>query len=333
MCTFYKQFKINMHITAKCLVLDCDNVIWGGTVVEDGIYNLKLGKSGFGRRYYDFQQFVLSLYNHGVILAICSKNDLSDVMDVFNEHSEMILKEDHIACFQVNWQDKPSNIQRISEKLNIGCDKIVFVDDSPMEIEAVKAMLPEVTTILFENNINYEQFSCFNLKKDNDKVNIKKRNETYRTNNLRENIKSQYNDYSEYITALKINIDIHKSLPSEYNRISELTQRTNKCTNGKRYTVAEIKKNVINERVELYSIYVSDRFSDLGLVGAVEIKHDVLSLFSLSCRALGREIEKRILNYIKELHIINAFEYYPTGKNEETRKLIENSFSNILIIN
>ena len=137
-----KQYFIEQGITKKCLVLDCDNVLWGGILSEDGIENIKLGGSGFGRTYQDFQRFVLSLYYHGVILAVCSKNDLPDVMNMFHEHSEMILKEEHIACFQVNWENKPDNIRRIAETLNIGLDSMVFLDDSPVEIEAVKSILP-----------------------------------------------------------------------------------------------------------------------------------------------------------------------------------------------
>ena len=198
----YKQYQSEMGITPKCLVLDCDDVIWGGTLSEDGIDNLKLSGSGFGRLYQDFQRFVLSLYYHGVILAVCSKNDLSDVLTMFREHSEMILKEEHISCFQVNWEDKPSNIQRIARKLNIGLDSMVFVDDSPIEIEAVKAMLPEVITIQFKRDMEYEQFTCFNLKNNVSIADVEKRNETYRTNGFREELKSKYTDYADYIAAL-----------------------------------------------------------------------------------------------------------------------------------
>jgi len=82
--------------------------------------NIRLGSSGLGLEYQEFQRFALSLYYRGVILAVCSKNDLADVLHVFREHSGMILQEEHIACFQVNWENKPDNIRQIAEKLNIG---------------------------------------------------------------------------------------------------------------------------------------------------------------------------------------------------------------------
>ena len=317
-----KQQLISMGITKKCLVLDCDNVLWGGIISEDGIENLKLAGSGFGRLYQDFQRFVLSLYYHGVILAVCSKNDLSDILTVFREHSEMVLKEEHITCFQVNWEDKSRNIKTIAEKLNIGLDSIVFVDDSLIEIGAVKAMLPEITTILFERDMGYDQFSCFNLKKDVCLTDIEKRNETYRTNVQRENLRERVRSYDEYVKALDIKTEIHRATPVEYSRISELTQRTNKCTNGKRLTVEKIKECVEKSLCELYSVHVSDRFSDLGLVGAFGIKDDELVLYSLSCRALGRNIENETLKYIASTWNIKIVFFRSTGKNSGFKRLL-----------
>ena len=155
----YKQYLIYTGTTKKCIILDCDNVLWGGILSEDGIENLKLSGSGLGCLYQDFQRFALLLYYHGVILAVCSKNDLSEVLAMFREHSEMILKEEHIACFQVNWDSKIENIIAISKKLNIGLESMVFVDDSPLEIKTVNAFLPEVTTILFKRDMDFNQFS------------------------------------------------------------------------------------------------------------------------------------------------------------------------------
>lgn len=319
----YKQYQITNGITKKCLVLDCDNVLWGGILSEDGIENLKLAGSGFGRLYQDFQRFVLFLYYHGVILAVCSKNDLSDVLNMFRKHSEMILKEEHIACFQVNWEDKPSNIRKIAEKLNIGLDSMVFVDDSPVEIEAVKALLPEVTTVLFHRDMDYSQFSCFNLKSDVKLDDIEKRNETYRTNAKREDLKEQSGSYEEYVKALEVKTEIHRIVPMEYSRVSELTQRTNKCTNGRRFTVQEIKECVETGKTDFYSVHVSDRFSNLGLVGAFAISGNALVLFCLSCRALGRSIENSMLEYISSNNSIDIIDYYKTGKNAWLKALIE----------
>lgn len=329
----YKEYLIIEGKTKKCLILDCDNVLWGGVLADDGIEKIKLDSSGLGRVYKDFQRYVLTLYHHGVILAICSKNDISDVMVMFRKHTDMVLKEDHISCFQVNWENKPHNIKRISDTLNIALESMVFVDDSPMEIEAVKFMLPEVTSILFNHDSIYEQLKCFNLKSNIKITDIEKRNVTYRTNLYRKALKAEYkNNYEEYLEALNIRADIHKVQPIEYSRISELTQRTNRCTNGKRYTIAEIRERIGMKNVTMYSLTVSDRFSDIGLVGVLEIEENKLTLFSLSCRALGRDLEKRMLEYISSKHCIANIEFGDTGKNKEMKNLLATFFPNAIFV-
>ena len=232
----YKEYLIHIGKTKKCIVLDCDNVLWGGVLSEDGIEEIHLGNSGLGREYQDFQRFLLNLYYHGVILTVCSKNDEYDVLRVFREHSGMLLREDHIACFKVNWNDKPTNIKAIANELNISLDSIVFVDDSIFEIEAVKSVLTDVTVIQYDRELMYGKFSCFNLKSEVNLYEVKQRIETYRTNRFRRELKDQCDSYDEYVKSLDSKVDIHKILPTEYSRVAELTQRTNKCTNGKRYT-------------------------------------------------------------------------------------------------
>ena len=319
----HKQYLINSSQSKKCIILDCDNVLWGGILSEDGIENLKLARSGLGRLYQDFQRFALLLYYHGVILAVCSKNDLSEVLAMFRGHSEMILKEEHIACFQVNWESKIENIKAIAEKLNIGLESMVFVDDSPIEIEMVNTFLPELTTILFNRDLDYDQFSCFNLKSDVNYDSIEKRNNTYRTNIQRDALKKRCNNYEKYIKTLDVKTEIHKMISMEYSRVSELTQRTNKCTNGKRFTTQEIRTCVENGELDFYTVHVSDRFSDLGLVGAFAVKNSELVLLCLSCRALGLKIENIILDFINSNWKIKDVFFNSTGKNLELKELIQ----------
>ncbi|OJU09435.1 MAG: hypothetical protein BGN88_09900 [Clostridiales bacterium 43-6] len=318
----YKQYLINNGITKKCIILDCDNVLWGGILSEDGIEKINLGCSGLGRAFQDFQKYLLYLYYHGVILAINSKNNLLDVMQMFREHSEMVLKEEHIACFQVNWDNKPDNIKKIAKQLNISLDSIVFIDDSDFEIQSVKSLLPNVTTIRYERDTVYVQLSCFNLKSNIDIEKVEKRNNTYKSNEQRDLLKAEHHSFEEYLQALEMQIDIHKTLPIEYNRIAELTQRTNKCTNGKRYTVDQLKEQLNKGTYHLYSVSVFDKFSDLGLVGVFGINNTTLDLFSLSCRALGRKVEDKMIEYIYDNFDINEIFFLNSPNNKEIFKFL-----------
>lgn len=321
-----KQYFIENGISKKCLVLDCDNVLWGGILSEEGIENIRLGGDGLGREYQEFQRFVLSLYYRGVILAICSKNDLEDVLHVFRQHSGMILKEEYISCFQVNWENKLENIRQIAAKLNIGIDCMVFVDDNSFETEAVKRFLPEVTVIPYHRKIMYKAFSCFNLRENPDYVEIIKRNNTYRTEVYRQELKKKCNSYNDYLATLEMKVDIHKALPAEYGRIAELTQRTNKCTNGTRCTVKDVRELAACKAVHVYAVTLTDKFSDMGLVGVIGVKDNELILFSLSCRALGRKIEDMMLCFLQERFHIAKIYFNDTGKNEDLKILFQEIF-------
>ena len=319
-----KQHCVSAGISPKCIVLDCDNVLWGGILSEDGIEGIKLSSSGLGRPYQDFQRFLLWMYYHGVILTVCSKNDESDVVQVFREHTGMLLKEEHISCFKCNWEDKARNIRSIAESLNIGLDSMVFVDDSNFEIEAVKSILPTVTTILYHRDTVYRDLSCFNLKINVDNQTIKARTNAYRTNAKREELKNKSSSMDEYLAFLNVRIDIHETIPQELMRIAELTQRTNKCTNGVRYTTERLRNKIDSGDYELYTVCLSDIFSDLGVVGVIGISGSSVDLFSLSCRALGRRVENEMIQYILNKNI-TMIRMIDTGKNENMRYLFKAS--------
>ena len=327
----YKQYLIHIGYTKKCVVVDCDNVLWGGILSEDGMEGLRLGGSGLGKEYQDFQRFLLALYHRGVLLAVCSKNDLSDVLAVFRGHGEMVLREEHIVCFQANWDNKPDNIARIAGTLGIGFDSIVFVDDSPVEIEAVRALLPEVTAILYHRETVYGQFQCFNLRRSYEEGEYELRNETYRTDRDRQLLREGSRSYGDYIASLEMQMDIHEAMPLESARIAELTQRTNRCTNGKRYSVANIRQSMERPDVHLYSVHLKGRFSDLGLIGAMEIVEGRLSLFSLSCRALGREVEGRMIDFVRQRHKITEIDFVSTGKNGCLKEFFGREFPQIVL--
>jgi HAD superfamily phosphatase (TIGR01681 family) len=104
----------------KCLVLDLDNTLWGGVIGEDGVDGISLAASGVGSIYRDVQRVAKELATQGVLLAVSSKNAMSDALSPFKEHPHMVLKEEDIVKFKANWEPKPDNIAAIARELNIG---------------------------------------------------------------------------------------------------------------------------------------------------------------------------------------------------------------------
>lgn len=320
-----KSHLMNIGCTKKCIVLDCDNVLWGGIISEDGVDGIQLGNSGLGKEYQDFQRFLLTLYYHGVILTVCSKNDVSEVLKVFHTHSGMKLQEEHISYFSCNWNNKADNIKAISKALNIGIDSMVFVDDSDYEIDAVRAELSDITAIKYDRNNIYENLSCFILRPVQNIDDLKKRAKTYRTNAKRAELFLEAASISDYLAQLNSKVDIHKTTLPELARISELSQRTNKCTNGYRYTVSQIKECFNLGVSQFYTISVSDKFSDLGIVGALCVKNGILEMFSLSCRAMHRNVEGQMLDFVKAMNVTRAL-FKSTGKNTALYNLLNSNF-------
>lgn len=144
---------------------------------------------------------------------------------------------------------------------------------------------------------------------------MKQRHDAYKSDEGRRELKKHCQTFDEYLASLDLKVDIREATLIEYARISELTQRTNRMTNGTRYTVEELKTYITKPEFKLYSVRVSDRFSDLGIVGAITIEGDELQLFSLSCQVLGRNIEMTMLAEIKGRHKITRYRFSNTNKN------------------
>ena len=128
----------------KCVVVDCDNTLWGGVLGEDGPDGVAIGGEYPGNLYREFQLFLRSLGGRGILLALNSKNNERDVLEFMADSPNMILREEHIAAHRINWRDKAGNLSELAQELNIGLDSIVFIDDSPVECALVSSLLPEV---------------------------------------------------------------------------------------------------------------------------------------------------------------------------------------------
>jgi len=321
----------------KCLVLDCDNTLWGGIIGEDGLSGIKLGKTYPGSAYYEFQQEALNLYNRGVILALCSRNDEENVREVFRKHPEMVLREEHIAAARIAWQDKATGIRQLAEDLNIGLDSMVFVDDSEFEIEYVREVLPEVVSIHLPVERAVENrdvlascglFDSLSLSEED-----KKRGAMYKAEARRKKLRAKAGDLENYLRSLEMVLTVAFADEFSIPRIAQLTQRTNQFNlTTRRYSEEEIKKFSGSGQTDVFSLKLSDRFGDSGIVGAGILRYEpekaVIDEFLLSCRILGRGVEDAFL--IQTLKIAKnkgcrtvLGEYMPTAKNGQVEQFYE----------
>ena len=297
-----------LGMNKKCIVLDLDNTLWGGVIGEDEINGIHLGLTPEGRPFWELQKFLLSLYQRGIILAINSKNNYEDVLQVFKDHPYMVLKEEHFAALRINWNDKVTNIREIAEELNIGTDSLVFVDDDPLNREMVKSEFPEVLVVdlpedpalylsTMQNVNDFNTFQITNEDKNKGKMYVKQRQ--------RKNYQKKFTNVTEYLARLEIEVIIEEATPFTIPRLSQLTQKTNQYNmTTRRYTEEDIRSIAEQDSYHVIALSVKDKFGDNGLTGMCVIKKDdatwEIDTWLLSCRIIGRKIEDVFLAYVLE---------------------------------
>ena len=329
-----------LGLSKKCVVLDLDNTLWGGIVGEDGFEGIKLGDDPVGRSYVEFQHNLLALNQRGILLAINSKNNFDDAIQVINEHPNMVLKEENFACIRINWNDKVTNMKEISDELNIGLDSMVFLDDDPANIEYVNSNLPEISSIhmpadnCHNNSLHLKSISSsFNVLKITDED--KTRNQMYLEQRKRTELKTQVGNLEEFLKQMSISVHIKNADNFTIPRISQLTLKTNQFNlTTRRYQEEDIRKFSQNNEKIVGCAQIQDKFGDNGITGAYIINKDnerqwTIDTFLLSCRVIGRGIEDGILCHIIENARKDGIsqvrgEYIKTKKNQPAENFFEN---------
>jgi FkbH-like protein len=340
-CKFFCALKGRVK---KCLILDCDDILWGGTIGEDGLHGIILGEAYPGSIYMEFQQEILNLYKKGVILALCSKNNEEDVWEVLDKHLSMLIKREHITIAKINWQNKVDNINSIASDLNVGLDSIVFIDDSEFEINSVREILPQVTAIHFpkDQHVFFREMlvslDLFNLLTYSSVDG--ERTAMYKAEAARKEWCSKVGNIEEYLISLNIIMEICFVDELSIPRVAQLTQKTNQFNlTTKRYTDADIRGLAEGKNSSILYLRVKDRFGDSGIVGVCVLKLEginaIFDSFLISCRVLGRGIEQAFLNYIlgylkRRGYVKATGEYRATRKNEQVKIFYEkNGFQKV----
>lgn len=292
----------------KCIVLDCDNTLWGGIIGEDGLGGIQIGQDFPGKAFTDFQKYCLHLRSKGLFLAIASKNNEEDVMQVFDKHDAMVLKRDHISSWQVHWNSKVDSLQAIADELNIGTDALVFVDDNPKEITEVQERLPEVECFLVPEELAYfpsllQNTGLFDIAELTNED--KKRADMMMAETKRKGAATKMSE-EEFRKSLELKIDIFEAEEQHIGRVTQLINKTNQFNvTTIRRTQDEIEALSADPNTLVMGMDIKDRFGEYGLVGVAIIQKENpdmwnIDSFMMSCRVLGRGAETSFLNKIAE---------------------------------
>ncbi len=311
----------------KALVLDLDNTLWGGVVGDDGAENLEIGQeTSMGQVYSEFQKYIKSQKDLGIMLNVSSKNDHENAIAGLN-HPDGSLKPEDFILIKANWEPKSRNIEQIATELNILPESLVFLDDNPAEREIVKQHLPGVAVPEMDRPENYIMavdrsgyFEVTNMSEDDNK-----RNDMYKANQERKQTEILFGDYQEYLKSLTMEALIREFEPLYLARIAQLTNKSNQFNlTTKRYSASEIEQTAESE--EYITLYgkLEDRFGDNGIVSLLAGHQDGealhMDLWLMSCRVLKRDMEYAMMDTLvteaqnRKIHTIFGY-YYPTPKN------------------
>jgi FkbH-like protein len=302
----------------KVIVLDCDNTLWQGICGE--------GPVQVTTPYRKLHEFMLRQRDEGVLLAIASKNNEPDAMVVL-ESDECVLKPEHFTAWQINWRPKSENLRALSEELGLALNSFIFLDDSSYECFEVRNACPEVLTIALPANPDaipafLDHLWVFDrpsaTEEDRNRANM------YQAERQRADL-SRTLTREEFLASLQIEIEVAQATEADLLRVAQLTQRTTQFNmTGVLHSVASLTAKLAQAGNECFAVRVRDKFGDYGLVGAIvfETVGDSLRIDTLllSCRALGRGVEGRMIEDLKRWALERGAErvavpFVPTARN------------------
>ncbi len=315
----------------KVLVLDLDNTVWGGVIGDDGMEGIAIAQGDArGEAHLAVQRMALDLRKRGVVLAVSSKNTDSVAREPFERHPEMLLRLEHIAVFQANWNDKASNIKAIAEELSLGLDSIVFLDDNPAERGLVRKLLPQVAvpelpedpagyvrTLAAAGYFEAVAFASEDLARAG----------FYQDNAKRASLQKQVGGVDAYLASLDMTITFQPFDATGRARIVQLINKSNQYNlTTRRYTDPEVLEAEEDPETFTLQVRLADVFGDNGMISVVICRTAEPGVWEvdtwlMSCRVLGRKVEHMVLREILEHARAAGIEeirgiYKPSGRND-----------------
>lgn len=319
----------------RCLILDLDNTVWGGVIGDDGLEGIQIAQGdATGEAFLSVQELAIALRARGIVLAVSSKNNDEVARRPFREHPDMLLKEDHIAVFQANWDDKATNIRAIAKELALGLDSMVFLDDNPVERGLVRQEVPEVAVPELDSDpAGYARtlaaagyFEAISFSEED-----RSRAGMYQANARRLSLQGQTSDIQSYLRSLEMRIIFGSFDRTTRSRVTQLINKSNQFNlTTNRYTETQVEQAELDPSVMTLHARLLDKFGDNGIICVVICRPSrpqwwTIDSWLMSCRVLGRGVERAVLAEILLLARaagISNLEgvYIPTERNEMVRE-------------
>jgi FkbH-like protein len=287
----------------KALAVDLDNSLWGGVLGEDGLHGLKLGHEFPGNVHLRMQRELLELKARGIVLVLLSKNNESDVREAFAALPEMLMKWEDFALCKINWKPKHENLRAAADELNLGLDSFAFLDDSDYEREQMRQFIPEVL-ILNDSSDPIKTVSALwetdafdsLVTTDEDRL----RHHDYQVRAARASGAHQ-DDLKSFLQSLGMKATIERIGPPNIERAVTMLGKTNQFNlTTRRHSIGQLERLIELPGSIAMALRLRDKFGEQGIVALLialptaEPGTFLIDSFLVSCRALGRGVEKAL---------------------------------------
>jgi FkbH-like protein len=316
----------------KVIVLDCDQTLWRGVCGEVGARGIEIDAPRKA-----LQEFMVAQQERGMLLCLCSKNNERDIVEVFELHSDMPLRREHIVAWRINWRPKSENIHSLANTLQLGLDSFIFIDDNLLECAEVRTHCPGVLALCLPQDVeSIPTFLQHVWIFDHFKTTSEDRQRTafYQQNAQRESLRREALTFEDFLQGLNLEIYISPLEVQSLNRIAQLMLRTNQFNCSSLRRSESQLRDCLAHGSEVLAVSVRDRFGDYGVVGAMVCESQTTSLyvdtFLLSCRALGRGVEHQMLARLGSIAMARGLRYIDilyvhTKKNSPARDFLEHT--------
>ena len=274
-----------MSSLKKCLVWDLDNTLWDSVCLE-GSVKVKS----------EVIETIKKLDSRGILHSIASRGDRDLAFSILEENN----LQDFFLVPQINWLPKSQSISKISSGLNLSLDTIAFIDDDKFEREQVIFMLPDVLTIEAESAGYLPEYSEFSPLENTKEAHI--RRSLYQAELNRKSAEQNYMSRKDFLILCGIKLKIRAMNGNDIPRVLELMTRTHQLnTTGLIMNKNELTNFLVNTSGDLNIMVaeLEDIFGSYGIIGVAmyESKKQMwrLKYLAISCRVMGRGIEKAIL--------------------------------------
>ncbi len=280
----------------KAIALDLDNTLYDGVLGEDGVEGVRVSAA-----HEVIYRELLRLRAEGVFLAILSKNDERDFIELCEKRADFLLKPTHFSASSIGWHPKPEGVARIAEQLRIGVDSVLVIDDNVSEIAQIRAAHANTPLLHSQSPAQtlfwLRHYPALNGYRANSTTAL-------RVNDLaaarqRDLLRSSTSS-ADYVREMQIELSYALNPATLRGRLAELSQKTNQFNTGlQRFSEVEVARRLEASNHFTISIGMRDRFCDSGIIGVIfaraESNQLVIDEISVSCRALGRSIESPMI--------------------------------------